>query len=571
MDFTPFINNSSMLKSQANNILALQNTLNFSTSHQDLSSYPLFGSHILNGVNGSSGIINPVLSQNATFMSSSLPELSGLKAEKVDNGSPDHNLSSSTYEPHTPRCTNKSNEDAEGVWSPDIEKAFQEALQAYPPCGRRKIILTDEGKMYGRNELIARYIRDKTGKNRTRKQVSSHIQVLARKKSKEIQQSKAFQDNESRSHILHRYSSMSSAQIVNEDLKEKAIKKSRESPPENGLSYYHKTDPPVKSECSTSPASLPSQPTGSGIPSTSGLASMPLNSMPFIKSEGEKLDFVNQIMNTTQASLNGYFPGSLHNMAFPRTLSSIVDGSFGITRGSSRPQPHVAGLENSRNSPGSTPQHEQRLKMLKFNGYMEKMDKSWRHYFIDLSTESEFSDPTMETIELEKIHDKFREFPSGEGSLKELFETGPSSAFYLVKFWVNLNIPNSDPNINEVFYGHDNKYESKEKLHIQVATKACSFGKGVVEKVQRVSPIASDGRLIYDVDKSPLCEYMVSFIYKLKDLPDTKLMNNVLENFTVLQHVTDLESSETLLCVACVFEVSETNESQYAIYRLVDQ
>ena len=51
-----------------------------------------------------------------------------------------------------------------------------------------------------------------------------------------------------------------------------------------------------------------------GIPSTSGLASMPLNSMPFIKSEGEKLDFVNQIMNTTQASLNGYFPGSLHNM-----------------------------------------------------------------------------------------------------------------------------------------------------------------------------------------------------------------------------------------------------------------
>ena len=50
-----------------------------------------------------------------------------------------------------------------------------------------------------------------------------------------------------------------------------------------------------------------------------------------------------------------------------------------------------------------------------------------------------------------------------------------------------------------------------------------------------VTPVASDGRLIYDVDKSPLCEYMVSFIYKLKDLPDTKLMNNVLENFTVLQ------------------------------------
>ena len=44
-----------------------------------------------------------------------------------------------------------------------------------------------------------------------------------------------------------------------------------------------------------------------------------------------------------------------------------------------------------------------------------------------------------------------------------------------------------------------------------------------------------NGHYSYRIHRSPLCEYMINFIHKLKHLPEKYMMNSVLENFTILQ------------------------------------
>lgn len=104
-------------------------------------------------------------------------------------------LKSQKYLEYRARPRRDTGKDGEPVWSDELEDAFQQgekltclprlivqyanhliALEANPPMGRRK--WSERGKSYGRNELIAEFIFKATNKRRTRKQVSSHLQVL---------------------------------------------------------------------------------------------------------------------------------------------------------------------------------------------------------------------------------------------------------------------------------------------------------------------------------------------------------------------------------------------------------
>jgi len=209
-----------------------------------------------------------------------------------------------------------------------------------------------------------------------------------------------------------------------------------------------------------------------------------------------------------------------------------------------------------------------KFRLIEHSAFVEEQrlqDAYHKHLFVHIGSEVDYSDSRLEPVDVRQIQDKF---PEKEDGLKVLYSKGPQDAFFLVKFWADLNTEISDEASS--FYGVTTKYESPENMTIQVSTKVCSFGKQVVEKVETEYSRLEGGRFVYKLDRSPMCEYMVNFIRKLKNLPEKYMMNSVLENFTILQVITNKETQETLLCIAYVFEVSTSEHgAQHHIYRLV--
>uniref|UniRef100_A0A0N5AER4 TEA domain-containing protein n=1 Tax=Syphacia muris TaxID=451379 RepID=A0A0N5AER4_9BILA len=351
-----------------------------------------------------------------------------------------------------------------------------------------------------RNELIARYIKIRCGKTRTRKQVSSHIQVLARKRLRESQ----------------------------------AKAKSAEASPSPGSVEKDKL---LYSSPSTL-ISLPKQNTPPSIYSQvwpNNFIASNTTASPFSTNEDLKMYQVNFWQSNkvlfcrlaecdSMTALNGIKATPSSSLVDDRAIASSQLALCGFT----------AYVEPIPNLPSSR---------------------------VDLVKIPKLADEPLETVKLESFA---RKYPS---TLADLYKKGPRDCFFIVKCWANVQF--GLPNDRSALYAVDSFYESNRKFDISVSTKVCSFGNQVIEKIEVYSPIEINGKYHFQLEGSPMCEYMVEFVAELKKLNDYGLMNSVLDNFTILQIVTNKDTEETLMVIGFVFEVSPEPEATCRLYRLV--
>jgi hypothetical protein len=527
------------------------------------------------------------------------------------------------------------NGDGEGVWSPDIEQCFREALLLFPPCGRRKHILQEEGggKMYGRNELIARHIRMRTGKIRSRKQVSSHIQVLARRKAKAesggqsgpaagVQQQDTTAGSSSPANSVAQLAPPPAGLSTLNDFRgprraantycdiwtDRPIVTTKLRLVEFSAFIEHRqlaqhlppaNDQPIKPTLGLGPMTdlalaaninhgqqanpdalslqqgllMPAAAYDMGPAKASILASNPAQQQQPAGSSPNQIG-LHHFNQATQM-------GAPANHPYQTLQQQSSSNSSGNNNNSQLQQP----LNNNQ-------QHHQQMNQRNseannfiasdcasptISSYQQQPAPTssgfTRHSYvkIDYRVPTFRQSDKLERIDISQIQDKFPEIGGSEG----LFQRGPSDAFFLIKFWADIN-NDFEYNIDDQnsYFGFSCHFESIEPFkNITCSTKACSYGLQVVEKVEKIYGAfnSTNGRYSYGIDRSPMCEFMIRFIKKLRQLPRASQMNSVLENFTVLQVITNESTSEILLGLAFVFEIAsaeQNNGSQYHVYKL---
>jgi hypothetical protein len=125
------------------------------------------------------------------------------------------------------------------------------------------------------------------------------------------------------------------------------------------------------------------------------------------------------------------------------------------------------------------------------------------------------------------------------------------------------------------FYGVTSKYCTLKgtSTSIKCSSRLFEQGKQVVEKIQVEYPLVDgSGMPTYYFNRSPLCEYVIAFIERVKALANHDEANGFLNDFAVLQSLIDRSSFEALLTIVFIFEVGEIGQGPFhRVYRLVNE
>lgn len=474
--------------------------------------------------------------------------------------------------------------DGEGVWTPDIEQCFREALLLFPPCGRRKHVLQDEsgggGKMYGRNELIARHIMMRTGKSRSRKQVYSHIQVLARRKAKADAANLVANNNALVSDTTTTTNSIATIRSSN----------TASTLFDSTNSTCDQSDPMSPSPASNETTLL------ADVWFDRDIVAAKVRLVEFCAFIEQRIcaDQFHQInLCATNNAPFGEHVSQINTLHLPLATSfqintSQIDHSSLNFRTSNLHQPVqiINGIEldlvqSNQPLPDEPYSHSSIQSINTNNNQVDSRQAqviSHNLVQIDYKTRESRDVRKLEQININILQNKFPDLCGNEGLYAR---ASSNSSFFLVKFWANLSSNNFNYNkFSQIedqnsFFGFSSRFEAFDSTsftNIVCSTKVFSYGLQVVERVEKLvgSYNQTNGRLVFESLRSPMCEFVVHFIRRLRGLSRRSHINNVLENFNLLQVITSEQTSEILLCLAYVFEASadENHQLKHCVYKL---
>nr|WLO57498.1 TEAD divergent [Halisarca dujardinii] len=436
----------------------------------------------------------------------------------------------------------------DAVWSGAVEEAFQQAIQQYPASqhGRRRIVSGEGGKKYGRNELIAKYIKDRTGKARTRKQISSHVQVLSRKTARE-------QERQCRHLDVQRDAVTASCQVAELQIMSSHTRNVTMVGPQ--MPQVIRAEPAHRLEMFAPNVSFRPQVSPLHYPRPHRPEMFP----PSVRFQPPFPPHYNPRCAPPMPALVQPTPPPFAPATAGPLSPSVPQGGHSS----------VCSFPAQRQVLAEMP-----LKLAEVTvfaegqGAVENDGASWRqlHVIVSITPAISCQNPYLESIPLLQVTGKWQ-----TGRLNHLFDMGPRDRFLLVKVWPDRNSSLlDDPNVS---FGVKTCFQSTYYFtSITCHTEVYSFEKLMAQKKEQIGvPQCGVGGYLYHMKQSPLCSFAVEFIRQLRGLPDDGSMQPALEHLEILQVICRTDTNEMLLCLAYVFEEPgpEQHGSSQRIYRLV--